>query len=243
VYERRQHGLVRIGSVIAQQIDQRDLRPAFPRHPARGDQRERRFEDGSIGFRARFEDDPGHLDDVGRQAAMTDRVFGGEFEQRRIFEIVSTLEADSLAHHAGMLAQMGAKPFRVAGIEEVHRPAEEGVRDPLVVRPIEAGPLRALDLGLEPRPTRKAVFAGDGELGVAQGELRAADAGVGGASETGVKFPQALARLGISSGVGLQQVPGLMLEMVEIRAGRQALGRHESSLSRLRPASAPAGGK
>jgi hypothetical protein len=65
--ERRQHGTVRIGSGVAEQIDQGDLRSAFPRHLARSDEPERRVEGGPIGFRSGIEDGLRDLDDVGRQ--------------------------------------------------------------------------------------------------------------------------------------------------------------------------------
>ncbi len=112
--ERRQHGAGRIGSRLAEQIDQRDLRPALPRHPAGGDQPESCIEGGTVGLRAGVEDDPRHLDDVGRQAAMADRVLGGEFEQRRVLEVVAPFEGGLLMDQAGMGFEVSPEPIRIA---------------------------------------------------------------------------------------------------------------------------------
>jgi hypothetical protein len=46
------------------------------------------------------------------------------------------------------------------------------------------------------------------------------------AVESGMKFPDALGCFRIARGMALEQVFGLMLEMIEIGIGREALYRH-----------------
>src|SRR5207253_3944622 len=46
---------------------------------------------------------------------------------------------DPLMDHSGMRRQVSPEPVRVAGVEEIHRPAEGGVLDPLVVWTILVG--------------------------------------------------------------------------------------------------------
>jgi hypothetical protein len=130
--------------------------------------------------------------------------------------------------HLGVGLEVGPELVRVAGIEEIDRAAEGGIGDPFVVWEIEVGPLGVLDVGLEPRPARKAVFAGDGELRVAQGDPLPLDGRLSGVGEPGMKLAEPLVRLGTTPDMGLPQIFGLVLEMGEVGPGRQGLGRHGS---------------
>jgi len=94
----------------------------------------------------------------------------------------------------------------------------------------------------QPSPALKPSFAGDGELGIAELEMRVEDFGVRGASEPRMKFPDALGRSGIAGGVFFQQVFGLILEMIEVGIRWEAAYRH-GELPFMRPRSALAGRK
>jgi hypothetical protein len=57
----------------------------------------------------------------------------------------------------------------------------------------EVRAIRLLEVGLEPRPTRKTVFARDGELRVAQTEYGVGDGGVARSMKTWMKLTYSLA--------------------------------------------------
>ena len=85
---------VRIGSVIAEQINQWKLHAALKRHTSGGDQRQRVLQCRS--FETGFENHPRHLDNVVRKFAMPDWILSRELQQGWIPKVVSALEDDAL---------------------------------------------------------------------------------------------------------------------------------------------------
>src|SRR5690348_11417092 len=164
------YSAVGIGSVIAKEIDERNLHATFTRHIARHDQHERLVECGV--FHAGVENDLGHFNDVMRQLAVTNRVLGYKFQQRWILKIVSAFEDDVLTHKTRMLPQVSAQTSYIAGIEKLHATAKYGVFYTFMVRSIQlVGERGPFDVPLQPCPTRKPGLARNGELRVTEAQV------------------------------------------------------------------------
>jgi len=182
-----------IGSVIAKEIDERNLHSTFANDTAGHDQPERLVERGL--FDAGVENNPRSFNDVARQLSMTNRVLRYEFQQRWILKVVSALEDDALTCEIRMLPQVSAQTCYIAGIEKFHAPAKCGVLNPLVVRQMQLiGERRLFDVSFQPSPTGKPGLARNGELRIAEAQVRIEDFGIGRASEARVKFSYPLRR-------------------------------------------------
>ena len=83
-----------------------------------------------------------------------------------------------------------------------------------------------IDVGLQLRPAGKPILAGDDELGVAEGQL-----GLGSDRIRGMVLADALERLRVAGGVGLEEVLGLILELVEVRRAGSCRGIDERSFT------------
>jgi hypothetical protein len=146
-----------------------------------------------------------------------------------------------LMDKVGMLLEPCAQALLVAGIDEIDGAAKDGVFDAFVVRQIETVGERGLfNVALEAGPTRESALAGDGELGVTEQETGVMDFCVGGVKESGMKLADELHGVGHARGMVAHQVFGLVLEVIEIRVGREFSYRHDE-LPFARPMSACVG--
>jgi hypothetical protein len=101
---------------------------------------------------------------------------------------------------------------------------------------------RFIDMSLQSCPTGKSSLASDGELRVAEAQPGGEDFSVRGLAQARMKFPDSLGRFGHAGRVVLQQVLGLVFEMIEVGIRWQASYRH-SELPFVSPRSAFAGRK
>ena len=71
-----------------------------------------------------------------------------------------------------MLFEMSSQALDIARVDQIDGPAEDGVLNALVMRQVQSiAGYRLFNAPLEPGPTQKAVFAGDGQLRGAELEL------------------------------------------------------------------------
>src|SRR5579862_258688 len=96
---------------------------------------------------------------------------------------------------------------------------------------------------LKLRPALEAVFASDDKLGIAQGEFGGKDFLFRDFCEFRMRSLDSRYRFGSPGLAGLQEVLCLMLEMIQIRTGRQLFRRHDELLSYLCLSSACSGRK
>jgi hypothetical protein len=130
------------------------------------------------------------------------------------------------------LFQVGAQAFRIAGVEQFHGAAKVRVFDALVVRFLQAiGERRHFDMRLQPWPACKTVFASNSELRIAEGEVGLEDLVVGGVGESRMKLAEPLRCCSIARSMILQEILRLVLEVVEVGMGREALDGHANVLS------------
>jgi hypothetical protein len=142
-----------------------------------------------------------------------------------------------------MLPKMVAQAGNVSGVEKIDGAAKYRVFDSLMMRQVELiGERGSFDMAFQASPTGESRLASDGQLGVAQAKLSAENFGVRGALEARVKLTNQLSRGWIAGGFRLQQIFGLILEMVQTGIGRQRAYRH-GELPFLSPRSACAGQK
>jgi hypothetical protein len=224
-----EHGAVWIGPMTAQQLDQGNLDTAFARHATGGNESEGFVDCGLSRFaiQAGIENHLGEGDDVGGKGAVADRILGYELQQRWIAKVISAFKDYVLADKVGVLAQVGAQAGCIARVEQVDGAAKDGVFDALVMWQVESVRLGGLfNMCFEPRPAGEAVFAGDGELRVAELELGREDCGVCGARKAGMEFADQLRCGKVAGSVGFDQVFGLVLQLTEVRIGRKGSDRH-----------------
>ena len=127
--------------------------------------------------------------------------------------------------------------------EKIDRATEYRILDAFMMRQIEAvDESWLLDVPLQPRPAVEPRFACDGELGIAELQVRTEDFGVGRMMESGMKLPDALRYLRRARSMSSQQVLRLMFEVIEIGIGREWSYRHDE-LPFVRPRSALTGRK
>ena len=89
--------------------------------------------------------------------------------------------------------QVGAQVDHVALIEQIHSLTKGQVLDALMMGQIQLiGQGGLLNVPLEPRPTRKAALASNGELGIAEAKPGVKNRSVCAFLEARVKFPDAL---------------------------------------------------
>jgi hypothetical protein len=120
-------------------------------------------------------------------------------------------------HQFRMLGQIATQSRDVPCIYKIYGAPKRRVFDSFMMRQIELiGLSRLFDMPFESGPALEASFARDDELGVAEFERRGENHGVRGTSETRMKFPDALGRCAIAGNMFLQQVFGLMLEVIEV---------------------------
>ena len=101
---------------------------------------------------------------------------------------------------------MRTQPIDIARIQKFYRMAKCRVFDSLLVRQIQPiGERWLFNVPLQPRPARKSIFAGDGELRVAEAELSVEDFGICGPTETRMKFPDPLGRSGVRAACSLNK--------------------------------------
>src|SRR5580700_4067496 len=158
-------------------------------------------------------------------------------------KVVPTFECDVLIHQFRMLFQVRAQTGCVAGINEIYGAAKNRVFDSFMVREIQLiGERRLFDVLLKSRPALKTSLTSDSELCVTELQRRDKNFSVRGATETWMKFPDALGRSGVACGMFLQQVFGLMLEMIEVGIRGEASYGH-AELPFIGPRSAFTGRK
>src|SRR5580658_8693771 len=195
VAEGREKRIVCVGSAVAEQLDERNLCATLTRDASRTNQPECIVQRGLVrfGIQAGVENHLGYGDDVFRHAAAADRVFRDEFEQRRIAEVVATLEDNSLTRQLRVQPEVSMQASLIASVHEVDRAPENGVLNALVMGQVQpVGPGGPFNARLEPRPGGEAVLAGDGELRVAKFYFCGKDLGVGGAAEIGMELADEL---------------------------------------------------
>jgi hypothetical protein len=167
------------------------LQATFTRYTPSRDEHERLVLRGLA--RASIENDPGHVNDVRRQSAMTNRILSDEFQQCWIPKVVPAFENDVLMHKIRMLIQVRAQTNYVTCIEEFHGTVKCCIFNPLLVRQIQSiGERWFFNVPLQPRPARKSIFASDCKVRVTEAELGVEDFSVCGPTETWVKFPDPL---------------------------------------------------
>ncbi|MGA2538025.1 MAG: hypothetical protein ABSF53_18580 [Terracidiphilus sp.] len=189
--ECREKPIIGIGSTGAEQLDERNLRAAFPRDAPRTNQPEcfvqRRLVHTVV------KNDFGDSDDVLRHAAAADGIFRDEFEQRGIAEVVAALEANPLPRQLRVQPQVGAQSGLVAGVHQIDGAAEKGILDALMMGQVEpVGGRGPFDARLEPRPSGEAMLAGDGELRIAEFYCGGKNLGVGSAGEARMELANKL---------------------------------------------------
>ena len=102
---------------------------------------------------------------------------------------------------------MGAQTAHIAGVKQIDRAAKDGVFDALMVGQVQLiGARGRIDMGLESRPTGETVFAGDGELRIAEFQTGGKYLRIGALEEAGMEFSKALACARITLGVGFEQI-------------------------------------
>ena len=100
---------------------------------------------------------------------MAHRILSGEFQQRWISKVVSALENDVLMHKTRMLLQMRTQSSYVTCIEELDGTAKLHIFNALLVRQIQSiGKGWFFDVAFQSCPAWKSIFAGNGELSVAE---------------------------------------------------------------------------
>ena len=206
---------VRISSVVAKQIDQRNLNAALMGHAARRHQRQRHIARSLIrpGIKNHLRD----FDNILRQLPMPNRILGNELQQRRAMKVIPTLEFDMLMNKLRMLFQMIAQSCRVSRIKQIHRSTKHGIFNSLMVRQLQAArEFRRLHMRLQPRPAFEAVLARDRELRIAQPQRAFKNLGIGSALETRIEFADALRDSAIVGGVPFEQIFGLIFEVVKV---------------------------
>ncbi len=243
VDERGGHRSVRVGAVVAEQIDERHLRPALARHATRADERQRLAESTRIRLRTGVEERARDLDDVRRHRLVPDRILGDELEQRRLPEVIAALEHDAFVHEVRMEREMSAQAVEIAVVGENHGRAKRFVLDAVDVGAVELRALVALDVLLEPRPSVEAVLARDREMRVGQSQRGRADLRVARGVKARVKLANTLKRVELPRAEVGEQILRLVLQMVEVGTRGQALRRHGTPLSLWRPTSAATGRK
>jgi hypothetical protein len=108
-------GGVGIRPVIAEQIDQGDLRVAFSGHPSCGDESKSLGQCGLL--YACVDDDFGDLDDVVGQCAVTDGVLCDELQECGCLEVVAALKQGVLVRQVWMFLEVKAQAICIAGVE------------------------------------------------------------------------------------------------------------------------------
>jgi hypothetical protein len=158
---------------------------------------------------------------------MTDRIFGDEFEQGGIAEIVCALEENASMDEIGVLSEQRAQGGDIAGVDQIYGAAKHGVLDAFLMRELEpVGEGGLLDVVFEARPTGEAGLAGDGKLRVAEAKRGREDFGVGGAGEAGMEFAEALRGAQVVRGMIAEKIFGLVFEVVEAGLRRETANGH-----------------
>ncbi len=153
---------------------------------------------------------------------MPNRVLRHKFQQRRILKVVAALKYDALMDHVWMRMQVSPKPFHVSRIQKMHGTAKRGVLNSLLEWKAKVVcRCRLLYPTFQFRPVRKSPLAGNCKLRVGQAKLRIEDCRIGRALKSRMKFPDSPGHLRITFGARLEQVLGLVLEMIEVRVGRK----------------------
>src|SRR5882757_1522202 len=93
----------RVCSVVAKQVDKRELYLALAWDTARCDQHQRFIPGG--GVRSCLENHAGHFDDIEWKLSMTNWIFGHELEQSRRAEVISTFKKNVLMNQFRMQFQ------------------------------------------------------------------------------------------------------------------------------------------
>jgi hypothetical protein len=133
---------------------------------------------------------------------------------------------------------VSANARNIAGVNAIYCVAKHGVFDAFVMRQVQAIDGNGLfNAPFEAGPAQKAVFAGDGELRVAELEFGGEDGGIRSAPEPGMELADELPGRQGACSVALHQVFGLLFEMVEVGMGREDANRHDE-LPFLSPGSA-----
>ncbi len=166
-YGCRPHGAFGLGSVLAEQVDELGLHMALAWNAAGRYQHQGFIPGCEIG--AGLENHAGHVDDVRGQPSVTDRVFSDEFQKRRSVKVISTFKEQVLMNQLRRLLQQHSKLEHVSCVHQLYGPAEHGIFDAFVVRPIQSvRSRRLLDVKLQSLPAWKAALARDGQLCIAQ---------------------------------------------------------------------------
>ena len=149
---------------------------------------------------------------------MANRILRHEFQQGWIPKVVPAFENDILMHETRMLFQLLAQTRGVPCIKEFHGAAKCCIFNSLLVRQIQSiGKRWFFNVPFQPRPARESILAGDGKLRVTEAERGVEDFRIRGPIKTRMKFPDPLGYVGSVSGVVIQQVFRLLLEMIEVR--------------------------
>src|SRR3984957_5360107 len=113
---------VRIGSLIAQEIDQGQLHAALTRHPSGANQAQRLMQ--CRWFHARIENDLGDRSDIAGQSAMTNGIFGNELQMCGVAKIVCSFEDDPFTRQMRMLLQVSPQTCCIPCIEKIDGPTK-----------------------------------------------------------------------------------------------------------------------
>ena len=152
VRQRREHGTLRIRSVIAKQVDQRGLYSTFPRHATRTDQPQRFVQGRFISPRSGIHNYLGHLNDVGRQCSVADRILSHKLQQRWILKVIPAFKNHPLLHQTRMFHQIAAQKFGVSWIEQFYGKPKGLVFNSLLIRQSQVAPRHFSSLPPEGRP-------------------------------------------------------------------------------------------
>jgi hypothetical protein len=106
-----------VRSVIAKQVDQRELHAAFARNAAGTNQPECLIH--SELFSTGIQNHIRHFNSIVRQPAMTNGIFRDEFQQRGIAKIIYFIECHTLVDELWMLLQIGAQSGCIADVEKI----------------------------------------------------------------------------------------------------------------------------
>jgi hypothetical protein len=99
-----------------------------------------------IGASASIENGASDLDDIRRQAVVTNRILRNELEQRGLMKIVGAFEYDVLVDDARMTLEVVAQPVNVTIVEQVDGSTKSHVVDALVMGSIKRIARRVCDV-------------------------------------------------------------------------------------------------
>lgn len=154
------HPTVGIRSVIAEQIDQRNLDSAFTRYAPSANQPECLTQNRPVVLCARVQNHLGNFHDIRGQFPVPNRILRYKFQQRRILKVVAACKNHTLVHEVRMRDQVSPKSPQVSGVQQIDGASKRRVLNALLEWKTQVvRRCRFLDAPLQFWPARKTPFA------------------------------------------------------------------------------------